>query len=320
MSRPLRIEFPNAWYHVMNRGAARQPIMKSPKHAHTFVNLLEKISEDYGIEIHAYCLMGNHYHLLVRTPYANLSEAMRHLNSMYTRRFNRAEKRDGPLFRGRFKSIIVDAEDYLVALSRYIHRNPVEAKLVKNPLGYPWSSFAAYLDRRLRPSWLHTYEVVRLCSPRNQIEDYKKLVENPLLPSFKQFFRSAYVPSILGDKKFRQAILSKHDPISHEIPYQIKLRGSPALHRIIHVCADAFNVPTAAITAKKRGFPHEERNIAMLIAKQDFGYKLQAIGNAFGQIKYNTVSASICLAHKALIKNPLLAEKAEVIKARLSNH
>ena len=138
---------------------------------------------------------------------------------------------------------------------------------------------------RYLEGWLHTHEVVRLCSPRNQVEDYKKLARNPLLPSFKQFVRSAYVPSILGDKKFRQTILAKPGPISSEVPYQIKLRGSPDLQRIIHVSADAFNMPPEAKISKKRGSRHDERNIALFIAKQDFGYQLQAIGNAFGQIK-----------------------------------
>ena len=93
------------------------------------------------------------------------------------------------------------------------------------------------------------------------------------------------MPAILGDKKFRQGVLSKPDTISGEVPYQISLRGSPALNQIIHVCADSFSISTEAITVKKRGRSHDARNLAMFVARQEFGYKLQAIGNAFGQIK-----------------------------------
>ena len=131
MARPLRIEYPGAWYHVMNRGVDRQPIFLHDAHRESFLSLLSDISRSYQVEIHAYCLMNNHYHLLVRTPLGNISRAMRHLNGVYTQRFNSMEKRDGSLFRGRFKAILVEADEYLLRLSRYIHLNPVAAKLVK---------------------------------------------------------------------------------------------------------------------------------------------------------------------------------------------
>src|SRR5439155_8808363 len=115
-------------------------------HRKYFLNLLGEISDIYGIEIHAYCLMSNHYHLLIHTPRANISDAMRHLNSRYTQHVNNSMDRDGSLFRGRYKAIIVSAEDYLLSVSRYIHRNPIEAKIVKNLTSYKWSSYPAYLN------------------------------------------------------------------------------------------------------------------------------------------------------------------------------
>lgn len=134
MPRPLRIHFPNAWYHVMNRGAGGQKIFKNNIHRTMFLELLEECHRMFNLKICAYCLMDNHYHLLVSTPDANLSRVMRHINGVYTQKFNRLLKIDGPLFRGRYKAQLVDDDCYQLIVSRYIHLNPVEAGLVNKPL------------------------------------------------------------------------------------------------------------------------------------------------------------------------------------------
>ena len=130
MARPLRIEFKGAWYHVMNRGAGRCRIFENDAQRHYFLSLLEVTCERFNAEWHAYCLMTNHYHLMLRTPQGNLQRIMRHINGVYTQYYNRESRRDGPLFRGRYKAILVDAEAYWTHLSRYIHRNPVDASVV----------------------------------------------------------------------------------------------------------------------------------------------------------------------------------------------
>src|SRR3990170_4951640 len=106
MTRPPRILFENAWYHLMNRGAGRRSIFKCDEHRELFISLLSELGEKFAVETHAYCLMNNHYHLLVRTPAPGLSDAMKYLAGVYTKKFNRLEKTDGPLFRGRFKAIV----------------------------------------------------------------------------------------------------------------------------------------------------------------------------------------------------------------------
>jgi len=124
MSRPLRIEFPGAWYHIMNRGRRYEDIFSGPKDYQAFVELLKDSSSAWNLRVAAYCLMPNHYHLLVQSPYGNISRCMRHLNGVYTQSYNRRHKCDGPLFRGRYKSILVSADNYLLQLVRYIHNNP----------------------------------------------------------------------------------------------------------------------------------------------------------------------------------------------------
>src|SRR3990167_3519219 len=154
MPRPLRIQYANAWYHVMNRGAGRKNIFNKKAHRLIFLELLEECHRMFNIKIYAYCLMDNHYHLLLSTPDANLSRAMRHLNGVYTQRYNRMSKTDGPLFKGRYKAQIIDEDCYLLIVSRYIHLNPVKAALVKNPGDYKWSSYLAYIGVARSPAWL----------------------------------------------------------------------------------------------------------------------------------------------------------------------
>jgi putative transposase len=156
MSRSLRILYANAWYHVMNRGAAHATTFHDSEDYREFLDILRQTHRRYRFEIHAYCLMPNHYHILVRTPLANLSCGMRHLNGLYTRHYNKKYQKDGSLFRGRYKAILIDAENYLLQLSRYIHLNPVKAHLAEHPNKYPWSSYHFYSKNSKPPEWIYT--------------------------------------------------------------------------------------------------------------------------------------------------------------------
>ncbi len=146
MSRPLRIEYPDAWYHVMNRGRRSEEIFFSETDRMEFLTVMQEAVNLWNLRVSSYCLMPNHYHLLVQTPAGNLSRCMRHINGVYTQRFNRKHNKDGQLFRGRYKAILVDSDNYLLEVLRYIHRNPLKAGLVRNLDEFPWSSHRAYLS------------------------------------------------------------------------------------------------------------------------------------------------------------------------------
>src|SRR3990172_4154613 len=146
MARPLRLEYEGAFYHVTSRGNDRGDIFFSEADYKKFLSYLKKAKEKYGVVLHGYVLMTNHYHLLMETPEANLSKVMHYLNGSYTTYINVKRKRSGHLFQGRFKSITVDRDSYLGELSRYIHLNPVRAGIVAKPEDYPHSSYHAYLS------------------------------------------------------------------------------------------------------------------------------------------------------------------------------
>ena len=155
MSRPLRVEFEGAVYHVTSRGDRREDIFDDDIDRRHFVELIGKVCERFNWRLTAYCLMSNHYHLVVETPEANLSRGMRQLNGVYTQWSNRRHRRVGHVFQGRYSAIVVDTDAYLLELCRYVLLNPVRAGMVDSADRWPWSSYAATCSPASEPWWLH---------------------------------------------------------------------------------------------------------------------------------------------------------------------
>jgi len=160
MARPVRIEFAGALYHVTARGDRQEPIYEDDEDRRSFLNVLASVTSEFHWACFAYCLMGNHYHLLVETPDANLAKGMRQLNGLYTQWSNRRHRRVGHLFQGRYQAILVDKDSYLLELCRYVVLNPVRARMVKTPGQWPWSSYRAMLGTQVPPQWLSTEAVL----------------------------------------------------------------------------------------------------------------------------------------------------------------
>jgi putative transposase len=156
MARPLRIEFPGAVYHVTSRGDRREPIFDDDQDRHAFLNVIAQATERFDAEILAYCLMDNHYHLVIHTRRGNLSRLMQQLNGVYTQAYNRRHSKVGHLFQGRFKGILVDENAYLLEVCRYVDLNPVRARVVRDPGNWRWSSYRAHTGSAIPPAWLDT--------------------------------------------------------------------------------------------------------------------------------------------------------------------
>jgi putative transposase len=180
MARPLRIEYPGAFYHVMHRGNAGSDIFKSDRDREKFLDYVGKAVERYGIKIHSYCLMTNHYHFLIETPYPNLSQAIKWINVGYVAYYNRKRRRSGHLFQGRFKAVVIDADEYLKHLSRYIHLNPIRAGMVSHCREYPWSSYPVFGGYAKAPEWLETHWLLSLFGQNRKgaMERYREFVES----------------------------------------------------------------------------------------------------------------------------------------------
>jgi REP element-mobilizing transposase RayT len=204
MARPLRIEYPGAFYHVTSRGNEQKAVFKSQKDREKFLAYLESAVTRYGAVIHVYCLMSNHYHLLLETPEGNLSQIMRHVNGAYTTYFNVKRKRAGHLFQGRYKAILVEADEYAAELSRYIHLNPVRAGMTPRPEEYPWSSYRGYIGLNKAPDWLKADFILGYCGgnsseARNR---YRKFTEDLLESDYDSPLNGVIASTILGRPEF----------------------------------------------------------------------------------------------------------------------
>lgn len=295
MSRSLRIEYKNAWYHVMSRGARKMAIFNEDNERELFLELLNQIHSKYQIEIHAYCLMSNHYHLLLRTPLANLSKAMKHLNGIYVQRYNKMYKTDGPLFRGRFKSIIVDADNYLLRLSRYIHLNPVRGKLINQAEDYPWSSCAAYLDDAKKPEWLQTESVLAKFGNKLQRQKYYLFLAEENDGELDAFFNRIRRLPVLGAEVFIATITEKYlsnKTLSLEVPEQIILckKQLPNIDKLMSIVAQYYQINIDKLKTSTRGKLNKRRSVAIYLASQVTGQGLQAIADIFTGITYSGVS------------------------------
>jgi putative transposase len=297
MSRPARIEFPDAYYHVMNRGRARQNIFHTASDFERFLTTLEEASSRFSIEVHAYCLMTNHYHLLIKTPLGNLQRAMRHIGGVYTQRYNRSHRTDGALFRGRYKSILVDSDEYLLHLSKYIHLNPVEAKMVGQLDSYRWSSYPAFVGKQKSPTWLKTNEVYEQLNARRNIKKkYREFVEEQeLLEDIVVFYDTERTSPVLGDKQFAESALTYIGEFDAEVLRANRRMGKPTIDELVSEVAVYFDTKIEFLTksAKGRGARNTPRKVAMYVAQQVGDHRLSDIAEYFGLQHYGGVSSAI---------------------------
>jgi len=279
MARPLRLEFVGALYHVTARGNRLEDIFEEDNDRIEFISIFQDVCDKYNLICHAYCLMSNHYHLLIETPDANLSKGMRQLNGVYTQAFNRKHKRVGHLFQGRYKAIIVEKDSYLLELSRYIVLNPVRASMVRSAVNWRWSSYRAMTGQVKKPAFLEIDWVLSAFGKRKSkaIAGYKKFVsEGKSQPSPWQELKSQIY---LGSDKFvekTQLLIDGEKELS-EVPSS---QRRPVAKELLHY--EQAN---------------SDRNMAIVEAYQSGAYTLKMIGEYFN-LHYSTVSG-IVKGHKS---------------------
>ncbi len=320
MARSLRIEYPGAWYHVMNRGLCRREIFHAEEYAQLFYDLLDEIHLRYQIEIHSYCLMGNHYHLCIKTPNANLGKAMRHLNGVFTQRYNNLMKTDGPLFRGRYKAILVEAQSYFLQLTRYIHLNPVAAGIVQHPKDYPWSSYNFLLNKKEKPNWLYFDEILKSFDPKDPVKDYKKFVSEGIDAELKSFFDVQKKFPIMGSQQFIESVKTKNSTSIHnEIPDSVRLikHNRIKIEDIVHSVAEYYHIDpeNVLVFTKSADLP---RKVAIYLAVQILEEPQMNIAKFFNNISYWWVSKIYHRILSDMKENKSLLQDINHIKALLA--
>ncbi len=211
MARQPRVEYPGALYHVITRGNQRQKIFYDDGDRTKYLEILSRLKQVHSFGIHAYVLMLNHVHLLLETGVVPLSRVMQRVSSGYTQYFNRRHRLVGHLFQGRYKAILCDKDSYLLELSRYLHLNPVRAKLVNDPAEYPWSSYRGYVRESQGQKWLDTSEVLKQFS--RKVSAARKLYRKFVLEAIGEGHRGEYYEvfdgRFLGDREFAEEIKAK---------------------------------------------------------------------------------------------------------------
>ncbi|MCP4634014.1 MAG: transposase [candidate division Zixibacteria bacterium] len=320
MARPLRIEYPGAWYHIMNRGRRYEEIFIDDGDYQMFPALLKETSDIWNIRIAAYCLMPNHYHLLIQTPEANLSKAMRQINGIYTQIFNRKHGYDGPLFRGRYKSILVSEDYYLLALVRYIHRNPIKAGIVDSLDKYKWSSHNGYLSAAKKWNWLHKKFILSMLSPdhRDWRKEYRHFVNVEEDGEIENILERKKWPPVMGPKEFVDRVKDKYYTlkIDDEVPESKRL--APEVEEIMGVVSAFYKVNTDDILHSQRGVINEPRNVTVYLIRMLRHDSLKQIGAILKLEKYSSISSIIERMKKQIREDPTLKKKIEKLTQKIT--
>ena len=287
MTRPLRLSFENAFYHITARGNRREDIFYSSRDKEIFLKRLKEMLIKYSMICYAYCLMDNHYHLFIKTNKSNLSQGIHYLNSSYANWFRNKHQIIGPLFQGRFKSILVDADNYALILSAYIHLNPLRAGIIRQIEEYPWSSYLDYLN--LRKSNISDPSFVLNLIDNNTFKSIKKYreyiiqyqdIKDPLLQSYHHI--------ALGSEPFIERIRKKIEGLGRrrEIP-SIRTISKYDVDIIIIKMIQVLNIKRRMIFYKKRG--NFYRSLAIYLIKRFTPLSLSEIGELF-KMDYSAVS------------------------------
>jgi len=325
MVRPLRVQYPGAVYHVTCRGNERRQIYKDDRDRKRFLEILTQSIKTYNIRLYSYVLMDNHFHLLVETPLGNLGEFMRHFNITYTSYFNRRHSRTGHLYQGRYKSIIVDKNEYLSLLSRYIHLNPVRTKQMKGRTEkdkkeylreYRWSSLSGYIDKRKKEGFIN-YEVV-LGEYRGENdqgrEAYKKRLYTDIAEGLE--IRDKIIgQSIIGGEKFIEWVKKRFlkGKENREYPSIREIQRYRAKEEIIETVERETGKSFEEI--RKEGGPI--RQIAMDVLYRLGCLKGVEIGKIFG-VDYSTVSQGRKRLREKIQKDKGLRKLLTRIEQKLS--
>jgi REP element-mobilizing transposase RayT len=324
MARPLRVEYSGAVYHVINRGNAGEQIFKVNKDREKFLDYLGRAVERFLLNVHSFCLMDNHFHILLETQQAHLSRALQWLSVSYAGYFNRKYHRIGHLFHGRFKSILVDADEYLKQLSRYIHLNPVRAGLVNQPVDYPWSSYPIYAGKEATPEWVETEWLLSQfgSTRKTAIENYKEFVEKVDAGSLKNPAEDMVGGFILGSPEFvnwvKDNFLSERSE-DKEIPQLRRLKPTISKETVVENVRREFGCDLDLILRKglKRNLA---RDTSIYLTRELTSESGISLGEYFGNISNAAITNRVKYLSRKCEKDRRFRRRVDKLKEKIMNN
>jgi putative transposase len=319
MARPLRIEYPNAHYHVSNKSIGRVALFPGELYCQAFLDGVQDAARRFNVQVLAWCLLKQEYHLLVSTPEGNLSRFMRQVDGLYTQFYQRQRQRKGSVFRARYKSVLFQAERYLAPLSRYLHLLP--RKIRFKPQDWPWSSLGAYTTGQDATALLSMTALLELFGTGPQaIHQYVAYMQQPIEEELLRFYGRKNLASVLGDARFRERVRALTAVTAARRQARGKVaRKRPTATRIVSSVADTFNVSGNSIlrAARGPGTKNVPRWVAMYLCQEIGGITLQKIASRFGLQRYGTVSTTIGKLRGEFEENPPLASQVLRIRQQL---
>ena len=290
IARPLRIVYEGAFYHITARGNERKNIFLSRKDYEKFLSYLTDAVHKFGMVLHAFVLMTNHYHLLVESPKGNLSSFMHGLNSAYTTYFNIKRGRSGHLFQGRYKAFVIDKDHYLLELSRYIHLNPFRAGIAEKPEDYPYSSLRPYLFPKEETMVFRDLIWDMISRERKKApQRYHEYVASALLEKPRNPFQKVFGGAILGETAFIKEVLkrlSKQSLGTKETSHRRALASTTLdIDEIVQLLSKHFRVSKEKVITSS---PY--KGYAVYLARRYTPFSNSEIGGYFGGISYSAVT------------------------------
>gem|GEM_PF-525307 len=312
MGRPLRIDYDGAYHHITNRGIRRQPIFYEPEDRYDLYELIGRAHERFGIVVHSFCLMTNHIHLIVETPRGGLSKALQLIESSYVRRFNKRHGFDGPLFKDRFHSRLIQQDTYLRNAIVYVMANPLDAGMVDQLCDYPWSSYPYFVGHpAAQPEWLSTKAL-----HTNEIFTKEQLDQAIRRRSSKQFDSQAF-PEVIGSEAFIDAALSRCAIDAQTAPHVRRARTRPSLEAIDRAVIEVFRIPAQALYEPARGKEPSiamGRGIAVHLAQDLGGQNLHEIADHYGFASGQSAGVSASRLRKRAKGDDILALRIEQVR------
>ncbi|MBL7132529.1 MAG: transposase [Phycisphaerae bacterium] len=320
MARPLRIVIPDGIYHVTTRGLERRKIVRDDQDRRRYVSLVGRVARQRDWRVLSWALMDNHSHLFVRTPHGDLSAGMHDLNSGYASTFNQRHERVGPLFQGRFKSVLVEKDYHYWELSRYIHLNPVRAGIVTRPDAYPWGSCREYLGVRDVPEWLATEEV--LSQHGNTIGSarraYARFLEEALDNPPVSPLREAVAGTVLGSPSFVERVKSMIEPdrADPNLPAARRLFADISCDHVAQAVAAELRVDSKSLRARGR-HGNDARLVGVYLCRTVARMLAKQVGLYFGDVGGSAVSNMVAKASRRRKVDKKFDSLLRAIEARL---
>jgi len=316
MGRPLRIEYPGAVYHIISRGNERRKIFLNDEDRLKFLDMLADYHDRLGILIHCFVLMDNHYHIVMETPKGNLLKVMHGLNSGYTGYFNRKYNRTGHLFQGRYTAVIVDKENYLLELSRYVLLNPVRAGITEKPEEYAWSSYAGYIKANRSKPWIEYSSILGMSGEEKvSRRKYKKYVDKDKESKEAKLSDKLHGRIILGTDEFIgkvKKLIGKG--LNDGVHYRKRLSAETEPETIIKICCETFKISRDELF--KKG---PQRNAAIYLMKRYSGLGNREIGKLFGGMHFTAISKTCSRFEERLAGDPELSKMLTEIMSRFKD-